>query len=160
MVSGNQSNFLEVIERNYKSLTHPDFSFVNKVALSRPYGLLIEKLCDLFEVEEVTDSNDDVSFRYLVSKSNKRWIIELSMLGRYAVVFRISKAGCTELVSPNTTVSDEIGIISLLLLDHFEVLRQDELEQFVALNLFNADPENVRLYQALFSDVDVLPWRA
>ncbi len=160
MVSGNQRVFLEVIERNYKSLTQPDFSFVDKAISSKPYGMLIEKLRDFFEVEELTDSNDDVGFRYVVSKSNDHWIIELSMLGRYAAVFRISKAGRTEFVSPDTTVPEEMNIISLLLGDQFEILGQDELELSVALKLFNAEPENVCLYQALFSDVDVLPWKA
>jgi hypothetical protein len=26
------------------------------------------------------------------------------------------------------------------------------------LKLLDTDPENVRVYQALFSDVDILPW--
>lgn len=160
MAKQNLHVLLEVIKRNYKSLEQPDFSFVSKAIPSKPYDSLINKVSDFFDVEELTDSNDDVSFRYLVSKSNNQWVIELSMLGLYATVLRLSKTGHAELVTQNTSMPEEKDIISLLLGSQFEMLGQDDLEQFVALKLFNTELENACVYQALFSDIDVLPWKA
>ncbi len=155
----NIQDLLEVIERKYKSLVRPDYSFANKAISSRPYDSMVKKLQNMFDVEEITDTNDDVSFCYMVSKSNNQWVIELSMLGLYATLFRVSQTGRTGLVTQNTSMPEEKEIISLLLENQFKILNQDELEHPVALKLFNAEPENVCIYQALFSDTDILPWR-
>ena len=149
----------KLISHKYMSLDEPDYSFVNKAISSKPYAALIQELEKLYAVEEITDSNDDVSFRYAISKSNNQWVIELSMLGLYAVVLRVQSNGDIELVSPNTSEPGEKDVISWLLMNQIEVLTQNELEQPVALALFNTEPENVCNYQALFSDTDVLPWR-
>lgn len=150
---------IEAIKRTYTSLEQPDFSFVSKVISSRPYDSLIQQIQSLFEVEEITDSNEDVSFRYLLSKSKKQWVIELSMLGRYATVLRISDVGPIRVVTQNTSAQEEKNIFSLLKENQFKVLEQQELEKPISLKLSNAELENVCIYQALFSDTDVLPWK-
>jgi hypothetical protein len=151
----------EAIKHKYKSLEQPDFSFVNKAISLRPYEFLIQKIRNLFEVEELTDSNDDVSFRYLLSKSKKQqWVVELSMLGRFATILRIPEVGPIRVVSKDTSVQEERDIVSLLMENQFKILDQQVLEQPFPLRLFNTAPENVCIYQALFSDTDVLPWRA
>lgn len=150
----------ETIKRAYTSLEQPDFSFVSKAILSTPYESLIQQIRSLFEVEELTDSNDDVSFRYLLSKSKDQWIVELSMLGRYATVLRISEVGSIRVVTQNTSVQEEQKIFSLLMKNQFNILAQQELEQPIPLKLSSTEPENVCVYQALFSDTDVLPWKA
>lgn len=149
----------EAIKCAYKSLEQPDFSFVNTAISLRPYDPLIQQIRKIFEVEEITDSNDDVSFCYLLSKPKDQWVIELSMLGRYAVVFRISDVGAIKIVTQNASVPEEQEIFSLLRANEFEVLEQRELEQSFPLKLSNTDSENVCIYQALFSDTDVLPWK-
>jgi len=155
----NQQVLLEVIGRKYKSLKQPDYSFANKAISSRPYDSIIKKLQNSFDVEEITDTNDDVSFCYMVSKSNNQWVIELSMLGLYATVLRVLEAGHAELITPNTATPVEQGIMSLLLGNQFEIMGQRDLEQSIDLKLFNTEPENTCIYQALFSDTDVLPWK-
>jgi len=150
----------ETIKRTYTSLEQPDFSFVSKAISSRPYESLIQQMRSLFEVEELTDSNDDVSFRYLLSRSKNQWVVELSMLGRYATVLRISEVGPIRVVTQNISVQEEQKIFSLLMENQFKVLEQQELEQPFPIRLSNTEPENVCIYQALFSDTDVLPWKA
>lgn len=150
----------EVIGQAYTSLEQPDFSFVSKAISSRPYDSIIQQMRSLFEVEEITDSNDDVSFRYLLSKSKNQWVIELSMLGRYATVLRISGARHIRVVTQNTSVQEEQKIFSLLTENQFKVLGQQDLEQSFPLKLPNTEPGNVCIYQALFSDTDVFPWKA
>ena len=149
----------ETIKRTYISLEQPDFSFISKAISSRPYESLIQQIRSLFEVEELTDSNDDVSFRYLLSKQKNQWLVELSMLGRYATVLRISEIGPIRVITQNTCAQEEQKIFSLLMENQFKILEQQELEQPFPLSLSNAEPENVCIYQALFSDTDVLPWK-
>ena len=150
----------EVIKQAYTSLEQPNFSFVSKAISSRPYDSIIQQMRSLFEIEEITDSNDDVSFRYLLSKSKNQWVIELSMLGRYATVLRISGVGPIQVVTQNISVQEEQEIFSLLTENQFTVLGQQELEQSFPLKLPNTEPGNVCIYQALFSDTDVFPWKA
>jgi hypothetical protein len=38
------------------------------------------------------------------------------------------------------------------------LLSRRELERPVALRLYDVEPENVRIYQALFEESDILPW--
>jgi len=152
---------LKVIQHKYKSLEHPDFSFVSKVNATRPYYSLINKLANWFGVKEISDVNDDVSFRYLLSKSKNQWVIELSMLGLYATILKISDTGNIKIVTQNTTNQEEQTINSLLIQNQFELLSQEELEYPLrTLKLSNTEPKNVCIYQALFSDTDVLPWKA
>jgi len=160
MAIQNMHTLSEVIKRTYTSLEQPDFSFVSKAISSKPYGSLIQKIGIFFEVEEITDSNDDVSFRYLLSKSRKQWIIELSMLGFYATVFRISDVGSIIVVTKNTSVQDEKKLVSLLMEYRLKILEEQELEQPFPIKLSNTEVENTCIYQALFSDTDVLPWKA
>lgn len=160
MATQNLHDLLDVLERNYKSLEQPDFSFVSRAISSKPYDALIKNVRELFDVEEITDSNDDVSFRYVVSKLNSQWVVELSMLGLYATVLRVSQTAHSYFVTQDTSAPEDKDIISLLLDNQFEIPGKDVLEQPVALKLFNTEPENTCIYQALFSDTDTLPWKA
>ncbi len=159
MVIKNIQVLSEKIVQKYKSLEYPDYSFVNKAISSRPYDSLIQQIKSLFEVEEITDSNDDVSFRYLLSKSKNQWVIELSMLGLYAAVLRLSDVMPIKVVTQNASDHDEQKIFSLLLESQFEILEQQELEHPFSIKLSNTEPENACIYQALFTDTDVLPWK-
>ena len=149
---------LESVLQKYRSLETPDFSFVSKAISSKPYNSLINEMSEVFEIEEITDLNEDVSFRYVVSGSEKKWVIELSMLGLYAVILRIPEAGSVTLLSSPMCEQEE-RIISLLAIYQFEILHQQVLDKPIALSLCNTEPGNVFIYQALFSDTEVLPWK-
>lgn len=151
---------LAVIKRVYGSLEHPDFSFVKAAIMSRPYQSLVQQLQREFEVVEITDENDDVSFRFMLTKSKRKWVVELSMLGRFATILKVSEFGLVRVVGQSCLDQEEQQLVSLLLEDKFEIMDQEELEQRIPLRLWNTEPENVCVYQALFSDTDVLPWSA
>ncbi|MEW8288135.1 MAG: hypothetical protein AB2697_19310, partial [Candidatus Thiodiazotropha endolucinida] len=93
MVTKDIQILTELIAHKYKSLDEPDYSFVNKAIASKPYSSLIRVFKSIYVIEDITDINDDVSFRYLLSNSNNKWIIELSMLGLYAVLLRAQNSG-------------------------------------------------------------------
>jgi hypothetical protein len=159
MAKKNTDTLLKAIELKYGSLEQPDFTFVNKTVLDNPYFSLLNELKIVFEVEEITDINDDVSFQYVLSTSGKQWVIQVSMIGLYAIVLKILDDGDLEFVRPDSSTIEEQKIISLLLENQFSILKQEILEYPCSLKLFNTESENVCIYQALFSDTDILPWK-
>lgn len=149
----------EEIARIYKSLHNPDFSFVKKVTSLRPYDPLVSEMKRSFEVQEITDENYDVCFRYLLSNIEKQWVVELSMLGRYAVVLRLSGDHSIKIVGENNAEKFERDILSLLTRNDFDILIDEDLEQKIPLILSSTDADRTYIYQALFSDTDILPWK-
>lgn len=146
------------IQRKYGALEDPSFSLVSKALSGRPYDPLVGKLRALFEVEETTDANDDVSFCYQLTKQDKRWGLELSMVGPYAVILRLLAPWRAKVVTPENAVAEEQKICVLLAEAGFKILERNILEIPIQLNLQNTNKGNVCLYQAPFTDIDILPW--
>jgi len=158
MTTNDVATLLSLIEARYGSLEHPSFSFVTHVVEENPYRIFVKQLREMGDVEDVTDLNDDVSFAYTVRDKESEWYLMLSMLGPYAVllrpdgkVYRVSekRAGVSGL---------EERVHNLLAGHGLHVLGRPLLETPVALQLHNTGPERVRLFQALFTDTDFLPW--
>ncbi len=147
----------------YGSLDEPDFSFLSAVMATCPYSELIEELRYRFEVEEYTDVNYEVSFQFVLrDATGARRRLELSMLGRYAVLTRLPAKQPSAVITQATSgiATEEAAILSIL--ERHDVVPLDAvlLAEPVKLRLNSADPENVRVYQALFVDSDFLPWGA
>ena len=151
---------MDVIRSHYKSLQSPDFSFVRDTLSKRPYEKVIRQISTPFQVEEDTDPNDDVSFGYVLTKGSERWVLRLSMLGPYAVLLRLHQAARIEVMAHRAHVSSnsEKDLMTTLADHSIRLLDRDALLIPVPMRLFNAEPENTRVYQALFTDTDILPW--
>jgi len=151
---------MDVIRRHYKSLQCPDFSFVRETLAKRPYEKVIQQISHHFQVEEDTDPNDDVSFGYVLTKGGEQWVLRISMLGPYAVVLRLHQPTGVEVLAHRAQVSSraEKALITTLADQSIRLLDRDALRMPVPMRLFNAEPENTRVYQALFTDTDSLPW--
>lgn len=151
---------MDVIRSHYKSLQSPDFSFVRDTIAKRPYDRVLRQISTHFQVEEDTDPNDDVSFGYVLTKGNERWALRISMLGPYAVLLRLHQAARIEVMAHRAQVSSsaEKELITTLADNSIHLLDRDALLIPVPMRLFNAEPENTRVYQALFTDTDILPW--
>ena len=151
---------LEIIQSKYTSLAYPDFSFVEENLVQRPYEKILQELGQIFQVEEDTDTNDDVSFCYILKNADKMWILRLSMLGPYAVFLRLHASGHLEVVDQTTPgVSEsEKTLMTLLAGMSIHLLDRQALLYHVPLSLCNTAPGNTRVYQALFTDSDILPW--
>ena len=158
MISGDKESILKEISLTYKSLSEPNFSFVDKAISSNPYRDIVTEIGKKFLIEDIADTNDDVSFRYKLSMKTKTWILEISMVGPYAVLLKEKNEYEYKIVDSDLCMLEESKIISLCRQGNIVFLKRHDLEVPVDLKLFNADPENVCIYQALFSDVDVLPW--
>ncbi|MGH3800347.1 MAG: hypothetical protein ACRDTD_09495 [Pseudonocardiaceae bacterium] len=145
----------------YGKLDEPDFSFVQEATDSRPYEDVIREVVTTLDLtyEEYSDPNDDVSFEYHLSRDDESWALELSMVGPFAAVARIGDGWDSILVQSDPNLSElERQLLAILRSHNLQILSKEELEQPVPLRLFNTDPGNVRVYQALFSDIDILPW--
>ena len=149
------------IQAAYGSLDKPNFSFRKQQYDARPYDELITSVIRELGVtaEEYTDINDDSCFGYTLSGDGGTWILELSMVGPFVVFSRFTENGRRILSADDRDLTPgEQGIMDLLAGSKLRLMRRKELEQPVDLQLFNTVPENVRLYQVLFSDIDILPW--
>ncbi|MBI1925548.1 hypothetical protein HYR99_15005 [Candidatus Poribacteria bacterium] len=124
------------------------------------YQAIVDELGNIVEVEEDTDANDDVSFCYLLVKGNKRWSLNISMIGPYAVLMRINHLRRFEIAYPDDGNLSQLEneITKILQKNSITLLPRYLLECPVPLKLYNTEPENVKIYQALFTDTDILPW--
>ncbi len=148
------------IEERYGSLASPRFSFVREAMAANPYASVVRRIEERFACEEDTDPNDDVSFGYVLRDPSGVWVLRLSMIGPYAVLMRQRRDGSVEVVAPGTAVASESErqLMHLLADAGVVVVDRRTLLEPVQLALSNTEPNRVRVYQALFTDTDVLPW--
>lgn len=157
--------FDEILPRvvaRYGSMEKPDFHWVKAEYDRDPFVALRAALGSRLEVTDVTDLNSDVSFAYdLKSRGGDGvWTLRLSMVGPYATLIRHLPPTPIEAIvngprdarpPTETLVAEACTNVG------YELLPRDLLGVPVKLRLFETAPERVRVYQALFSDVDFLP---
>ncbi len=149
-----------LIRQKYGSLDAPHFDFVKESLEARPYDAIIEEIKQRIAVEEDTDPNEDVSFGYILTKGEKTWLLRISMLGPYAVLFRLPFPQKLEFVPsvPQECTDEETKLVELLNRNRIHLLGKVILSRPIALELFDTEKEKVSLYHALFSDSGELPW--
>ena len=147
-------------QEKYGSLSSPDFSFVEQSAERNPYSGLMRLLVKFLKLIDNTDTNDDVSFSYLLQKDERQWSLQLSMVGPYGLLMRVAEPSGEILTSASRDLGDvERRIVDLLRSEGVQLLDRHTLEEPIALRLYNTEPEETRLYQALFTDASQLPWQ-
>jgi hypothetical protein len=154
--------------RAYGSLEKPGFEFEREQHRQRLYepflrdlaAVLLLDVLGFFKIANVTDVNSDHGFVFTIQNGGE-WRLQLSFVGSYAVLMRLTGREVLEVVDSDSTKNSlvENQIIQMLASHHVSLLDEEHLETPIDLKLFDTDPPNVRVYQALFSDVDVLPWR-
>ncbi|MFI0448132.1 hypothetical protein [Actinomadura sp. 6N118] len=150
---------LRRIESAYGSLSEPHFGFIASGLEARPYAPLMEEVGQVFQVEDDTDPDDDHGFMYGLDREGRRWVLTISLVGPYAAFARLGKSWDTILTATVPgLLEEERWLINKLSSAGLKLLTREEMEQPVNLNLFNADPGTVRVYQALFTDTSILPW--
>lgn len=146
------------ILKKYRSISNPNFSFVDEALKLLPYQAVSEELSRGFTVEDVTDPNDDVCFRFELSMNDMFWILELSMIGNFAALLRVVDQNKIELAEVPITSQEEV-IFEILSQKCIVVFSKQVLESPFQMNLFHSDASNTRYYQVLFSDIEILPWK-
>jgi hypothetical protein len=145
----------------YKSFEQPDFSFVKRVFNARPYEPLIRKMRDYAAIEECTHSEDDVCFSYFLKGRTNLWKLDLSLVGPFAIFVRLRSRIAEEdfLYPTKFDLADfEAKIITMMTQYNIRLLTSQELRIEVPIGLYSSSKEKPRLYHALFSDSEKLPW--
>lgn len=148
----NEHTLLRQAEEKYKSFTSPDYSFMKEVIAQRPYDPLLAALEKSYIITEITDVNEDVSFVYELKKDGVHLVLQLSMLGPYAVL--LTPGGAIPRASEVPA-----DIRKILQENNVDVLSQALLEWPVDIVLSHVSHNNTTLFQALFSTIEILPWR-
>jgi len=153
-------DLFEQLRSVYGPLEEPTYFKINEVMAQRPYSRLVQELTNYFQVEEVTDVNEDVSFQYELAQGGDGWMLELSAVGPFAVFSRYEEQGGRSLITPesDSLAPHERQVIDLLRRHELRVMSRSDLDVPVRMNLFVTESEKVCLYHALFSDNDSLPW--
>jgi len=164
---------IEAVKRDiseaYGQLDKPSFEFEKEEKRRSAYEPFIRDLAanllmdrqGFFKIASVTDLNSDHGFAFIIQGVGEWWL-QLSFVGFYAVLMRLTERGDhLEVIDPDDDKKSPVEnlIISLIASSGIHLLDTDTLETPIDLKLFDTEPENVRVYQALFSDRDVLPWR-
>jgi hypothetical protein len=154
------NEIINLIQKKYGSTDSPFFSFVQDMLSNQPYKFIIQEIKRIILVTEDTDPNDDVSFGYIIQNDKEYWSLRISMVGPYAVLMRIKANGNCEALSPTVKNLSELErqIMKVISDNGITVLDQEILSIPVRLKLFNTEESNTRIYQALFTDTDILPW--
>jgi hypothetical protein len=150
------------IERAYESLSDPRYFEITRRLRERPFDGLAEELEARFELVDTTDEDDDVAFIYALSGGARQWALGLSAVAPYAVLARANPADqvWTDVLTPASPdlTGDEQWLMGKVAEHSLRLLSREELERPVPLNLVEIDPQYVRVYQALFTAGEILPW--
>jgi hypothetical protein len=151
------NHIVDMIVKKYVSTENPDRSFVSKSVNRNVYCDLVNEVAAVCELEEVTDVNEDVSFRYILTFADCSWVLELSMVGPFATFMRIDDPKKISLVlKPKSELEKQV----VLLLDdnNIQLLGLEILNRRFDFHLNNTETKKAKLYQILFSDIEILPW--
>lgn len=142
----------ESIKAAYGSLSQPTWHFASSAYRSHPYGEVVECLTDLgYQVNEVTDLNEDVSCSYLLLRDGFTWALYLSLVGPYAALLRVSP-GDSEAPYSWGENSEVEGVLR----EHkVTLLSGEQLSRTIG---FGANQEEKSIFAIMFSEYDrVLP---
>lgn len=153
-------NVIEDIRSAFRNQKSPDYSFVEKQLKKKPYNLSENSLECSYAIREITDINEDHSFRYVLKNNDKELVLEISMVGKYACVLIKHNTNNYRLSTSKHLSLHHQELYKFLKNNELIILPKEILEQPYSLNLNFADNENVKIYQALFTDTDYLPWES
>jgi hypothetical protein len=129
---------------------------VRETVRSDPYRDLLARFRDRFSVENDTDTNDDVSFNYLLRRGDQTWRVALSMVGPYALLVRAMKDGRTQVVVKSSEAA-EAEILSAVQSLGFAFLDRDTIRQRIDPGYTGDRQDDWTVYEALFSNAERPP---
>ena len=153
-----KAKIFDNILHTYGSLSEPNFSFVEKNIERRPYKEFEKKVKAICVMEEVTDLNNEVCFSYQLVHLSEKLFHQISMVGPYCTLFRMTTSGLILIQEVTVLTRFEDDVLTLIQEEGLKLLNREQLETKIQIKLFNAEEPHICFYNALFSDTDILPF--
>ena len=134
----------------YLSTDSPNYSFVMDRYNSQIYKEFISELSTIYSLEENTDLNYDVCLSLQVNIRKKLFVVQLSLVGKYAVI--LTSNG--QLANKDDQIKDLQNLLKkheIVLLEKKELLDQIKFQLEDKL-------EDVPIYKILFSYDETPSW--
>jgi hypothetical protein len=147
------SSIQQAIQARYQNLPDPWYGWVMPTYEAAPYKAVVDDLLSSgASVEDDTDLNNDVSCRFYVRHEGVFLVVELSLVGPFAVAvnmeMELSKPIRRDVLSPGLAVM----VVQTLERHGLILLDASVLCIPIAMSFNNTDPGEGTLYQALISD--------
>jgi hypothetical protein len=157
MVKKNEllDKIMDDIQIKYKDFTKPDFRFVSKIIDKNPYVNFINEIKHYCKIEEITDINYDVSFVYVLDCLDKQYMLQLSMVGRYATFYRLTSERVMLLIDKSEVESEFLDkeVINSLEKNNIILLNEQMLEYEINIKVnINDEKNTASLNECLFTN--------
>jgi len=150
---------IELVRVRYGSLEAPNFQWTRDAFDANPHEPIVDALRARFEVRDLTDPNDDVCVNLAIDgPGSAEWQVYVSLVGPFVAVTRGDPAGARVVSGPDGGDSADQALVDALSAAGLEVLSRAVLETPIDMPMFNAEPDDVCLFNALFTDADMRPW--
>ena len=144
----------------YGDLESPSFCFAQERREQQWHAPIVRAIFERFDGEDVTTLDDEVCLSVLVrprGAKDNRWSVRLSLVGPYALVTRITGRADRWLVSKDDADHDELELMRLVKEGGLRIVASSVLRQPIALRTPSLPPDQVTVYNALFTDFSLFP---
>lgn len=152
---------LATISAAYGNLDEPNYAFAAVRLRKLRHHPVIGDLMSRYFVLDETDLNDHVAIHLRVLHGEGSCVLCLSLVDSWAMLFRLAHESRVyeKIIEPfcPAALSAELHIAELLQGHGFKLLTKGEAAWPVAMNLFNTDREESRIYHAVIADDGIVP---
>ena len=143
----------------YGSLDEPNFHKISETLKNNPYRSLVEQLrASKVQITDTTDLNNDVSIRLVLDRSGDQVGLALSGVGPYAAILCQDATERYSWITKPQNAPTPLAVLVAQVVQGagFKLLDRSLVGRTVKMNWYDGS-EKATLYQALFSDSDVIP---
>jgi hypothetical protein len=147
-------DIIDVALARYGNFEDPDFHFVQPALDKSPMRSIYMELEALgAHITEDTDPNNDVSLGFLIEKNSETLFLQLSIVGSYAALRRVSPSRPNEAIaSLNDARTEMERDVVTIVARRAQLLNRSILLSSVKFNLSNMKPDETTIYNLLFTD--------
>jgi len=140
----------EYIAAAYGSTSNPSYSFVARISEGQPYKEIITRFRTYFRIKDITDTNYDVSFSYII-EGQYEYLLQISMIAKFYVLFKLVTSKKIMQYVAEASNSDEERI--LLFLEQNGLTKIDQVTSESITDLIDMESGcKLTVYQALFTN--------
>jgi hypothetical protein len=136
------------VRKAYGTDVQPTYRFVQEAIESDPYRWLVDSLKEWYTIEDDTDTNDDVSFNFILRSDDHAWRLALSMVGPFALLVDGDDPERSTVITESTD-PDEVRILRMVKAQGFEFMDRETLRMVLDVNYQDGEDEWT-VYHAVF----------